>query len=56
MMLDDASGTPIWIYDSDLYIRHVEVADLNNDNIADVIAAEYDNQYYYEFQTEYKGA
>jgi outer membrane protein assembly factor BamB len=44
--LDDLSGDPIWIYDSDLYIRHVEVADLNNDNIEDVIAAEYDNNYY----------
>ena len=46
--LDDRSGEPIWIYDSDLYIKHVETADLNGDNVADVIAAEYDNTYYYE--------
>ena len=46
--LDDMSGEPIWIYDSDLYIKHVETADLNGDNIKDVIAAEYDNTYYYE--------
>ena len=24
-------GDPIWIYDSDLYVRHVETADLNGD-------------------------
>ncbi len=46
--LDDISGEPIWIYDSDLYIKHVETADLNGDNVKDVIAAEYDNTYYYE--------
>ena len=46
--LDDRSGDPIWIYDSDLYIKHVETTDLNGDGIKDVIAAEYDNTYYYE--------
>lgn len=46
--LDDRSGDPIWIYDSDLYIKHVEIADLNGDTVKDVIAAEYDNTYYYE--------
>ena len=45
--LDDRSGDPIWIYDSDLYIKHVETADLNGDNVKDVIAAEYDSSYYY---------
>jgi len=46
--LDGMSGEPIWIYDSDLYIKHVETADLNGDTVKDVIAAEYDNTYYYE--------
>ena len=46
--LNNRSGAPIWIYDSDLYIKHVETADLNGDNVEDVIAAEYDNTYYYE--------
>jgi len=45
--LDDISAEAIWIYDSELAIKHVETADLNGDNIEDVIAAEYDNTYYY---------
>ena len=44
---DNNSAEPIWIYDSDLAIKHVETADLNGDNVKDVIAAEYDNTYYY---------
>ena len=40
------SGDPIWIFDPDLYVKHVETADLNDDNIADIIAAEYDMTYY----------
>jgi len=40
------AGEPIWIYDSDLYIKHVETADLNEDGINDVIAGEYDSDLY----------
>jgi PKD repeat protein len=39
-------GIPLWIYDSDLYVKHVETADLNGDGIKDVIAGEYDSDYY----------
>jgi outer membrane protein assembly factor BamB len=38
----------MWIYDSDLYVKHVETADLNGDDIPDVIAGEYDMTYYGE--------
>ncbi|MBU1319306.1 MAG: PQQ-binding-like beta-propeller repeat protein [candidate division Zixibacteria bacterium] len=41
-----ASADPIWIYDSDLTVTHVETADLNADNIKDVIASEYSSDYY----------
>ncbi len=44
----DASAEPIWIYDSDLYVKHVETADLNGDGIPDVIAGEYNMDYYGE--------
>jgi outer membrane protein assembly factor BamB len=37
---------PIWIYDSDLYIKHVETAQLNGDGPLDIIAAEYDSDNY----------
>ena len=40
------AGEPIWIYDSDLYVKHVETADLNDDGINDVIAGEYASDYY----------
>lgn len=40
------TGDPIWIYDSDLYVKNVEVADLNSDDVPDIIAGEYDNTYY----------
>lgn len=40
------TGEPIWIYDSDLSIRHIETAFLNLDLTPDVIAGEYDNQGY----------
>ncbi len=40
------SGEAIWIYDSDLYVRHVEAADLNGDHVPDVIAGEYNSDYY----------
>jgi len=42
----DASAEPIWTYDSDLDVRHVETTDLNNDGIKDVIAGEYSSTYY----------
>ncbi len=45
--VDSLSGEPIWIYDSDLHVNHLEVADLNGDLIPDVIAGEYNNMYYY---------
>lgn len=51
--LDDSSGEPIWIYDSDLYIKHVETADLNEDGIKDAIVAEYDSDYYSESSKVY---
>ncbi|MCK4857662.1 MAG: PQQ-binding-like beta-propeller repeat protein [candidate division Zixibacteria bacterium] len=41
-----ASGAPIWIYDSDLHVKHVEVADLNGDLVDDVIAGEYSSDNY----------
>jgi len=44
----DASAEPIWIYDSDLYVKHVETADLNGDNTPDVIAGEHDGDSYDE--------
>jgi outer membrane protein assembly factor BamB len=44
----DATGDPIWIYDSDLYVKHVEVADLNGDGVLDVIGGEYSSNYYGE--------
>lgn len=44
--LDGTSAEPIWIYDSDLYIRHVETAQLNGAGVMDVIAAEYDTDHY----------
>jgi outer membrane protein assembly factor BamB len=40
------TGDPIWIYDSGLYIKHIETALLNDDMTPDVIASEYDNQGY----------
>jgi len=45
---DSFSAEPIWIYDSDLYVKHVEVADLNGDNIPDVIVGEHNMDYYGE--------
>jgi outer membrane protein assembly factor BamB len=44
----DLAGEPIWIYDSDLYVKHVETADLNSDGVPDVIAAEHNSDYYGE--------
>jgi outer membrane protein assembly factor BamB len=46
-------GIPIWIYDSDFYVKHVETADLNGDGIKDVIAGEYDSDLYYEASKVY---
>jgi outer membrane protein assembly factor BamB len=44
----DYVGVPLWIYDSDFYVKHIETADLNGDGIKDVIAGEYDSDLYYE--------
>lgn len=41
-------GAPLWIYDSDLYVRHVATADLTGDGRPEVIGAEYDTTYYGE--------
>lgn len=41
-----ASAEPIWIYDSDLFVNHIETADLNGDQVVDVIAGEYDSDDY----------
>jgi outer membrane protein assembly factor BamB len=45
-LFDNFSSEPLWIYDSDLYIKHVEVAQLNDNGPLDVIAAEYDSDNY----------
>ncbi|MFQ5452940.1 MAG: FG-GAP-like repeat-containing protein, partial [Candidatus Zixiibacteriota bacterium] len=47
------SGEPIWIYDSNWHVKHIESADLNGDMIPDIIGAEYSNDYYGEPSTVY---
>ena len=49
----DSSSEPIWVYDSNLYIKHVETADLNGDGTKDAIVAEYDSDYYSESSKVY---
>ena len=44
--LGGLGGEPIWIYDSYLYIKHVETAQLNGEGVLDIIAAEYDMDNY----------
>ena len=44
--INNLGAEPIWIYDSDLYIKHVETAQLNGGGPLDVIAAEYDSDSY----------
>jgi len=39
-------GEILWIYDADLFVKHIASSDLNNDGIDDVIASEYDNAGY----------
>ena len=46
--VDDLSGEPIWIFDSDLYVMHVATADLDGDGTLDVVGGEYDMTYYGE--------
>lgn len=43
---DGYSSDPLWTYDSDLMIGHVKTADLNGDGTPDIIAAEYNPDYY----------
>ncbi len=40
------SSEPIWIYDSDFMVGHVETADLNGDGTEDIIAGESNPDYY----------
>lgn len=40
------SSEPMWVYDSDLMVGHVETADLNGDGVKDVIAGENNPDYY----------
>ncbi len=49
----ESSAEPIWIFDSDLDIRRVETADVNEDGVKDVIAAEYSSDYYGEISKVY---
>jgi len=42
----DYSSSPIWTYGGDLPVGHIEVADLNGDNLKDIIAAEYNPDNY----------
>ncbi|UCF49451.1 MAG: PQQ-binding-like beta-propeller repeat protein [Thermoplasmatales archaeon] len=44
--LGNLGGEPIWIYDSYLYIKHIETAQLNGGGALDIIAAEYDMDNY----------
>ena len=44
--LGNLGGEPIWIYDSYLYIKHIETAQLNQGGVLDIIAAEYDMDNY----------
>jgi outer membrane protein assembly factor BamB len=50
---EESSAEPIWIFDSDLDIGPVETADLNGDEVLDVIAAEYSSDYYGEISRVY---
>jgi outer membrane protein assembly factor BamB len=49
----ETSAEPIWIFDSHLDVAHVETADLNGDEVKDVIAAEYSTDYYGEISMVY---
>ena len=42
----DYSSEPIWTYGSEFAVTNIELADLNGDNIADIIGGEYDNTNY----------
>ncbi len=45
------SGEPIWTFDPTFTVRHIAVADVNGDNIPDILAAE-DNIDYYGYLHE----
>jgi outer membrane protein assembly factor BamB len=47
----DTYAEPIWTYDSDWNVKHIDTADLNGDNVPDVIAGEYSNDYYGEISS-----
>ncbi|MBD3401664.1 PQQ-binding-like beta-propeller repeat protein, partial [candidate division GN15 bacterium] len=42
------TGEPLWIFDANLDVQHLDTADLTGDLVADIIAAERDNDYYGE--------
>ncbi len=48
VVAQNLGGEEMWYFDSDLRVGHVAAADLNGDNIPDVIAAEYNPDYYGE--------
>jgi len=47
------SAEAIWVFDPDLYVKHVESAYINGDAVIDVVAAEYSNDYYGESSRVY---
>ncbi|MBD3258064.1 PQQ-binding-like beta-propeller repeat protein [candidate division GN15 bacterium] len=46
-------GDDIWSFDAVLTIEHLDTADLNGDNVPDVIVGEYNSQYYGEISRVY---
>ena len=49
----EEGGEILWTYDADLFVKHIESADLNGDGIEDIIAAEYDSDGYDDISTVY---
>ncbi len=39
-------GEQLWVFDADLFVKHIRSADLTGDGIDDIIAAEYDSDSY----------
>ena len=49
----EEGGEILWTFDADLFVKHIESADLNGDNIEDIIAAEYDSDGYDDVSNVY---